>query len=166
MRCFLCTEIKSPEIITEALQFQAELKSIGVGIKFVESENLHLTLKFLGEIDPALVDDIHSIMKKIPFSPFIISLQGVGTFPPSRPRVIWIGITEGQDELSSIISFLNKNLKNLGFKPETRTESAHLTIGRVKFVTEKKSLINLLQKWKDHPFGKINVTSIQLKKSL
>jgi 2'-5' RNA ligase len=105
-------------------------------------------------------------MKKIPISPFIISLQGVGTFPPSRPRVIWIGISEGQDELSSIITFLNKNLKSLGFKPEARTDSAHLTIGRVKFINDKKSLLNLLQKWKDHPFGKINVTSIQFKKSL
>ena len=107
MRSFLCVEIKEPEIITKILQFQEELKSVKAKIKFVEAENLHFTLKFLGNIEPTLVEEIYSEMKKIPFSPFEIHLKTVGAFPASRPRVIWAGITEGKSELSSIITFLN-----------------------------------------------------------
>lgn len=166
MRCFLCIEIKDPEIITKIIQFQEDLKPINAKIKFVETENLHFTLKFLGEIDESLIKDIYSVMKKLPFSPFPMTLQNVGTFPPSQPRVVWVGITEGRNELATIISFLDQNLKSLGFKPEKREFSPHLTIGRVKFIGDKKSFMNILEKRKDFQFGKMNATSILLKKSV
>jgi len=166
MRCFLCIEINNPEIISKILQFQEEFKSINTKIKFVEAENLHFTLKFLGEIDPSLVKDIYSVMQKIPFSPFSMALESVGTFPPARPRVVWVGISEGRNELSSITSFLDQNLKSLGFKPEKRDFTPHLTVGRIKYIGDKKSFMDILQKGKDFQFGSINVTSIQLKKSI
>ncbi|NVM53124.1 MAG: RNA 2',3'-cyclic phosphodiesterase [Candidatus Helarchaeota archaeon] len=166
MRCFLCIEIKKPVIITKILQFQDEFKPIDARIKFVEAENLHFTLKFLGNIEPTIIDEIYSTMKKVPFSAFPINFETVGSFPASRPRVIWIGISEGRDELSSITTYLNQNLKNLGFKPEKRKFSPHITIGRVKYVNDKKSLMSLLQKWQNQSFGKMNVTSFQLKKSV
>ncbi len=166
MRCFLCIEINDPEIVTKILQFQEDFKPINAKIKFVETENLHFTLKFLGEIDQALVKDIYSVMKKIPFSPFSMTLQGVGCFPPSQPRVVWVGITEGRNELSSITSFLDQNLKSLGFKPEKREFTPHLTVGRVKFISDKQSFMSVLQKRKDFQFGKMTATSIILKKSV
>lgn len=165
MRCFLCIEIKKSEIIRKILQFQEVLKPIDARIKFVETENLHFTLKFLGNIDPSLIDEIFSVMKKVSFSAFPISLINVGSFPASRPRVIWVGISEGRDELASITTFLNENLKDLGFKPEKRKFSPHLTIGRIKFVRDRKSLIQTLQKWHNHLFGEMNVNAFQLKKS-
>ncbi len=165
MRCFLSIEIKKPEIITKILQFQEGLKHIDARIKFVETENLHFTLKFLGNIEPHTVDEIFSIMKKVPFSIFSISIESVGTFPISQPRVIWVGISEGKDELASITTFLNQNLKPLGFKPEKRKFSPHITIGRVKFVKNRNSLMELLKKWENQLFGKIDVRTFQLKKS-
>jgi 2'-5' RNA ligase len=166
MRCFLCIEINDSEIISKIVQFQEEFNSINAKIKFVETENLHFTLKFLGEIDPSLVNDIYSIMKKIPFSPFSMALESVGTFPPGRPRVVWVGISEGRDELSSITSFLDHNLRSLGFKSEKRDFTPHLTVGRVKFIGDRKSFMDILQKRKDFQFGRMNITSIQLKKSI
>ncbi|MFX1297329.1 MAG: RNA 2',3'-cyclic phosphodiesterase [Promethearchaeota archaeon] len=166
MRCFLCIEIKKIEIITKVLQFQEELKQANAKIKFVESENLHLTLKFLGNIESTLIDEIYVIMKKIPFSSFSINLETVGSFPVSRPRIIWIGISEGQDELTSIMKFLNHNLKDIGFKPEKRKPSVHLTIGRIKSVKDRQSLLNIIQKWEKYSFGKMQIKSIQLKKSV
>jgi RNA 2',3'-cyclic 3'-phosphodiesterase len=166
MRCFLCIEIKDPEIISKIVQFQEELKHINAKIKFVETENLHFTLKFLGEINETMVKDIYSVMKKIPFSPFPMTLQSVGSFPPAQPRVVWVGITEGQNELAAITSFLDQNLKSLGFKPEKREFTPHLTIGRVKFIGDKKSFMSILEKRKDFQFGKMTATAILLKKSI
>ena len=60
----------------------------------------------------------------------------------------------------------NQKLKRLGFKPEKRKPSPHLTIGRVKFVEDRKTLLDILQKWKDYSFGKLQATSFQLKKSV
>lgn len=166
MRCFLCIEMKKPEIITEILQFQEEFKSINGRIKFVETENIHFTLKFLGDVEPPLINEVYSIMKKVPFSAFQINFETVGSFPSSRPRVIWIGISKGRDELSSITAFLNHNLKSLGFKPEKRKFSPHVTIGRVKYVNDRQSLTNVIEKWKNKLFGEMMATSFQLKKSI
>jgi len=162
MRCFICIEIKTPEIITKILEFQEELKSLDGKIKFVEPENIHFTFKFLGEIENSVVTEIFDVMKKISISAFVITIKGAGSFP----RVIWIDISEGRDELSSIYTFLNQNLKSLGFKPENKRFSPHITIGRIKFIKDRKSLTALLQKWQDYFFGKIEVRSIQLKKSI
>ena len=166
MRCFLCIEIKKPEVITEILELQEEFKSIDCKIKFVEIENLHFTLKFLGDVEPSLVNEIYSIMQKVPFSEFQINFETVGSFPPTRPRVIWIGISKGRDELSSITAFLNKSLKSLGFKPEKRKFSPHVTIGRVKYVNDRQSLMKIFEKWKNKFFGVMKANSFQLKKSV
>ncbi|MHA1425530.1 MAG: RNA 2',3'-cyclic phosphodiesterase [Candidatus Helarchaeota archaeon] len=166
MRCFLCIEIKKPEIINQIVKFQEALKFIDAKIKFVEVENLHLTLKFLGEVNLALVNEIFSVMKQIPFSSFNILLQNVGSFPKSRPRVIWIGISEGQSELISIMTFLDQNLKKLGIKSEKRKPKTHLTVGRIKYVKDSKTLFTILQRWNNFTFGDFTVNSIQLKKSI
>ncbi len=167
MRCFLCIEIQKPEIINGIVRFQEELKLAQINkIKFVELENLHLTLKFLGEIETTLIDNLFSIMKEAPFSPFTINFETVGSFPASNPRVIWIGISKGQDQILSLISFFENKLKVLGFKPEKRIPSVHLTVGRIKYVNDRKTFLEILQKWKDHLFGSINVRSFQLKKSV
>ena len=165
LRSFLCIELKKPEILKEILKFQDEINQIKMKMKFVESENIHLTLKFLGEIDKSLVGKIYDIMKEVSFSSFNLILQGVGSFPINRPRVVWIGLTEGQNEVLSIMNYLNQKLKQLGFKPEKRKPSVHLTVGRVKYVEDKKAFMDTLQKWKNHLFGKIEIDSFQFKES-
>lgn len=166
MRCFLCIEIKKPEIISQILQFQEELKPINARIKFVEAENLHFTLKFLGNIETSLIDEIYSVMKNTPFSAFSMTLEKVGFFTAARPRVIWIGISKGREKLAAITSFLNQNLKDLGFKPEKRKFSPHITIGRIKYLNDRELLNKLVEKWRDQIFGKLEISAFQLKESV
>lgn len=166
MRCFLCIEITDSTIISKIVQFQEELKSVDAKIKFVEMENLHFTLKFLGEVDSPLIEEIYTKMKKAPFSAFSLTLQNVGTFPGSNPRVIWVGISEGREQLAELSSFLDNNLKDLGFKREKRKFSPHVTIGRVRYIRDRKALNSLLEHWHDKLFGTTSVSSFQLKKSI
>ncbi len=133
MRTFLAVEVPQQErkmiadfIVTEA---KSELP-----IKWVKFENLHITLKFLGEIDERKKTDITPVIQTIcsKHSSFTIKLEGLGCFPhPRNPRVIWIGVTQGGDELCAIADALEKELAQFGFNEEKRFHP-HLTIGRVK----------------------------------
>lgn len=165
MRCFLAIEITDPAILSNILQFQEELTSINAKIKFVESKNVHFTLRFLGEIDPSMVEKINQIMKKQPFSGFSLTIQGVGTFPSSQPRVIWIGISNDDNNCLSLYQNVNRGLKEIGFKPEKRPFSPHITVGRIKFVKDMTLFKKILQKWHSYEFGTVKITKFQLKKS-
>lgn len=116
--------------------FQEEIKrSIWGDIKWVERENFHLTLKFLGEVSIDLIEDIKEVMVEVSnyVNPFYISLKGFGAFPSfDSPRVLWIGIEEGIKELEMLFGLLEKRLVKKGFEKERKAFSPHLTLGRVK----------------------------------
>lgn len=123
------------------LPFEVKKKIVGVrelvknsGIKWVEIENLHLTLKFLGEVEEDKVSGIEKSLRKIAkdFEPFIISLRDVGGFPNEREsRVIWIGIQQGKERVYELNKEIEKAMEKLGFKRDNRFHP-HITIGRVK----------------------------------
>jgi 2'-5' RNA ligase len=133
MRTFLAVEVPQQErktindlILTEA---KRELP-----IKWVKFENLHITLKFLGEIDEKKKTDIAPVIQKIcsEHGSFKLKLEGLGCFPhPRNPRVLWVGVTQGSEELCAIADALEKGLAQFGFKEEKRFHP-HLTIGRTK----------------------------------
>ena len=133
MRAFIAIEL--PEYIkkeVDRLIKQEQKKELP--IKWIGFENLHITLKFLGEIDESMKEKITPILKKISgeFSSSDISLSGIGCFPhPGRPRVLWIGVKQGARMLADIACEIDKSLYPLGFKEEKRFHS-HLTIGRIK----------------------------------
>ena len=117
-------------------------------MKWVERANLHLTLKFLGEIDEkqqvAIRDQLLATAKKQ--KPFEIQLEGIGAFPKtSDPRVIWIGVTVGKEPLMQLARTLEEDCAELGFAKEERPFSAHLTIGRVRSSQHLASLVKKLQ---------------------
>jgi 2'-5' RNA ligase len=112
-----------------------ELSQLDVRVKWVAPENLHITLKFLGDTDEEILPQIYkSIENAIGDSlSFDFLLEGVGQFPNARnPRVIWAGIREGYESLRALSSRIDQAVRPFGFKPEKRRFSAHLTIGRVK----------------------------------
>jgi len=131
-------------------------------VKAVEKENLHITLKFLGEVSedklPYIKNCIEKSCKK--FKKFSIKLKGLGAFPSlSRPRVIWIGVDEGKDTISEIMKRLDECFQKLGFKKE-KSYVPHMTIARVKgFI--KLDPRPYLKK----DFGSVLVEEIKLKKS-
>ncbi|ACI18459.1 RNA 2',3'-cyclic phosphodiesterase [Dictyoglomus thermophilum] len=134
-RLFIAIELED-SIKDHILSFQKELKNSVLGdVKWVERENFHLTIKFLGETPENLIDDIKSILDETSyyFEPFYISLEGFGAFPSLKsPRVLWIGIEEGLDGLEKVFDFIEKRLVKKGFRKEDRPFSPHLTLGRVK----------------------------------
>lgn len=134
-RLFIAIELED-SIKDHILSFQKELKNSVLGdVKWVERENFHLTIKFLGETPENLIDDIKSILDETSyyFEPFYISLEGFGAFPSLKsPRVLWIGIEEGLGGLEKVFDFIEKRLVKKGFRKEDRPFSPHLTLGRVK----------------------------------
>ncbi len=105
------------------------------GVRWVPAENVHLTLKFLGEVDEALVPKIEEALAAAlaRAEPFALSLSGCGCFPNARaPRVIWLGLAEGAEEAAALAAAVDEALEPLGFGREKRPFKPHLTIGRVK----------------------------------
>lgn len=144
-----------------------QIQSTSCNIKLVEPENIHITLKFLGETHVQHLKKIEHIMnetiKEIP--PFSIQLKGTGVFPNENYiKVLWIGI-EHTKPLEFIAKELDNKLANLGYKKEQRKFSAHLTLGRVRSAKAKDELIALIHETKELFIADILVNSIQLKKS-
>ena len=162
MRAFLAVEIpkKIREIVVK-IQKNFEMK----GIKLVEPENLHWTLKFFGEISEEDVKIIEERIKEFRFSPFEIELKGLDAFPSKTyPKIIWIGVGSGKEEFIKFLSSINELLKDIG-KKEDKEPIPHLTIARVKFFTDKERVIKLIEKFSEEIFGKMTVNKMSLYKS-
>jgi len=165
IRSFIAIEIEVSQKIKELIK---ELEKTGINAKIVETNNMHLTLKFLGDIGTSLLEDIEEIIKDSVknINPFEISLKDVGVFPNTNYiKVFWIGIKDS-GFLKKIASEIDEKLNKIGFKKERREFSAHLTVARVRSAKNKEKLIQLINKYKDTEFQKIKVEKITLKKSL
>ena len=139
MRLFIACDI--PGSVKEKLAALRErVGSVDAGIKWVEVENLHLTLKFLGEVEEGKVDEIKNSLEEIKTPPFTSSVSGFGVFPSeSHVRVIWAGL-EPKERIVGLHALVDSALSGLGFGPELRFEP-HVTIGRVKFVRDRAALV-------------------------
>jgi 2'-5' RNA ligase len=105
------------------------------GVRWVPAENVHLTLKFLGEVDEGLVPRLEEALAAVAAGaePFALSLSGCGCFPNARaPRVLWLGLGEGAAAAGALAAAVDRALEPLGFAREKRPFKAHLTIGRAK----------------------------------
>jgi 2'-5' RNA ligase len=117
------------------------------GVKWVEPENLHITLKFFSDIR---VEETHEISRAVQktideFDPFEIIMGGAGAFPNiEKPRAIWLGVTEGESQFREFFERLDDRLADLRYPPERRRFQPHLTIGRVRAKQEDGELTRLL----------------------
>lgn len=104
------------------------------GVSWVGPDNLHLTLRFLGELSEDRVRPVEErLAEPFPIAPFEVELAGAGTFPPSgSARVIWLGIVRGADHLLRLHDEVQARLDRFGFESENRPYRAHLTIGRFR----------------------------------
>ena len=166
IRSFLAFDIEDQTILRRLVQIQNRLTNCGADLKAVKPENIHLTIRFLGDIQQSMVDAIHEEMKKIKFTPFTVELEGLGAFPnPNYPRVVWAGIEKGADELKDVFEQLEPHLRGLGFKPDTKGFSPHLTIARVRTGRNKFRLAEVIQELENYEFGTIKAECLRLKKS-
>ena len=165
VRSFLAIEIES-RLKDNIAKVTQEFKKIDSDIKFVSNENLHLTLKFFGNIDDFQLKQIKSSISLVlrDFNMFNIKLGGVGAFPnKNHIKVIWIGM-EDNEILYELQFRLDDEFAKLGFNKEKNFKS-HLTIGRMKTGKNKNKVKKIIEKNENIIIGDFSVKSICLKKS-
>jgi len=167
IRSFIAFDIDDPAVRNKLSKVQALVVQTGADVKLVETENIHVTMRFLGDISSGMVDKVYEEMKGVQFVPFTVQLKGVGVFPTlSYPRVVWAGIAEGANELRGIFDQLEPRLRNLGFAADVHGFSPHLTIARVRSGRNKGELANFVKANANFDFGTIKANCLRLKKSI
>jgi len=134
MRTFIAVELPR-EVKREIEEVQSPLKKTDTFVSWVKPGNVHVTLKFLGEVNEERIEDVFQGTERAlkESRVFNLSLKDLGCFPNvRRPRVVWVGVDKGKEELSQMQSRIEEELFKLRFPKEERRFSAHLTIGRVK----------------------------------
>ena len=166
IRSFIAFDIENEAILKRMTDVQNLLAKTNADLKLVEPKNIHVTLRFLGNITTSTVEKIYDEMKKVQFIPFDVKIHGVGAFPDLHyPRVLWAGITQGADQLRSIFTQLEPRLQGLGFAPDSKGFSPHLTIARVKSGRNKAELARLMTENADYEFGVLRAECLRLKRS-
>ncbi len=134
MRLFIALPL--PENIENLLgRIIDDLKPLSRAVKWVNSDIIHLTVKFLGETKPELVEPIKKALDRVApdFSPIECSIDRLGAFPNlKRPRVFWAGLAGQKEILEKLARHVDLEMNALGFEKESRSFKAHLTLGRVK----------------------------------
>jgi RNA 2',3'-cyclic 3'-phosphodiesterase len=155
------------EVQRAARKIARELRGENDGMKWVPEENLHLTLKFLGDVVDRDVPQVCRVIRQSceSIGEFELEFQGTGGFPSDdRPRVVWAGITEGGENLVELVSLLEKGLAKLGFKPEPRDYRPHLTLGRVRSGSRAASaeVVEKVLRFKNRRLGVLPVDQVRL----
>lgn len=183
MRVFLAVEIDE-KLLDKIADVQKQFAECEAPVKYVETENLHCTLKFFGEIDDNKLNDIIEVIEsKIEnHEPFKLSIKKAGVFPNERYiRVLWLGMEDVEPfsdiskspilmprkflrDFRRLQKDLDEDFVKMGFEKE-RSYVPHLTIGRVKGAKNKQELLSKLKDLGDVEIGEMEINKIVLKKS-
>jgi 2'-5' RNA ligase len=148
------------------------LRAAEADVKWVETQNLHLTLQFLGEVPEQMISAVCKAVEQgaAQVQPFDLEVRGAGAFPNSnRPRTLWIGADAGCDQMAELHDYVALELSELGFQDEDRKFQTHLTIGRTRSGKNVMQLGQLLKQHADFDAGqmcveKVTVFSSQLQR--
>jgi 2'-5' RNA ligase len=167
IRTFIALELP-PSVISLLAKVQEDLKSMRLRAKWVRPENIHLTLKFLGNINPGDIDKIGGAMIAAvdDFAALTLVARGVGVFPGiKRPRVIWVGLGGQIQSLFTMQRVLEDNLADLGFKKEKKPFKGHLTLGRFRQTIKPNTIRQFMREYADLSSEKFTAKRIILFKS-
>lgn len=163
IRAFLAIAL-NPQVLAGIDRATDSLRERIPSIRWVPKENLHLTIKFLGNIEEAQVTAIAAALRPrlSPFSHFTINAKGLGVFPErGRPKILWVGLVG--KELTEVAANVESCLLPLGFAPEQRSFTPHLTIGRWRqFDRPPAALKQELENWRGRSFGESRVNEVIL----
>ena len=135
LRTFISVTVPN-EIIPLRDMLKTTVKHQKKNLRWVITGQIHLTLKFLGFAPPDLIDELNSIIAKVisRYTKIDLTITGTGCFPvPTRPRVLWLGMTGQTATLTSLVSDLNTALEPLGFPAEEQKVVPHITLARIKY---------------------------------
>lgn len=167
IRSFIAFDINNPSVLEKFSEVQDVLVKTGADLRLVEPPNIHMTIRFLGAIQAPMVDSILAGMKQVEFQAFDCEIHGLGVFPNLRyTRVVWAGMKRGSDELKKVSGQLELHLRKLGFRPDPKGFSPHLTLARVKTGRNIGELANQIQALTDYDFGIVRADCLKLKKSV
>lgn len=166
MRAFLAFDV-SQEVIGSLVKVQGELRDTKADVGIVAPENLHFTVKFLGDVPDDVVNTIDERVAGLGLTSFEMTLAGVGAFPDlRRPRIVWAGVSPTDEPLiTERAEAVIEALDGVG-KPEERDFLAHMTIGRVRSSRNVEALVEFTRKNVSRVFGRTRVGSLKLKSSL
>jgi 2'-5' RNA ligase len=165
MRCFIAIDIDEKTIAAIAdvqKQLNAKVDIKKGDVKWVEPDNIHLTLKFLGEIDDSKLPEIQEITELVAaaHNKFTLDIETVGSFGGRTAKVVWVGAGKGADELIALQKDLDDQLEQAGYPKEDREFSAHLTICRVKNPKAGFKLAEAIGQFAKLKLGSINANAV------
>ncbi|MFZ4739922.1 MAG: RNA 2',3'-cyclic phosphodiesterase [Bacteroidales bacterium] len=137
-------------------------------IKWVDSNNLHLTLKFFGETEEVKIDEISLFIRNIisNTASFSFEISNLGIFGSSyQPKIVWLGITKNNELINLAETVLN-NLKTIGFQRDRQNFVPHLTLGRINYLTDKEQFNKIIKKNNFSEIQTVNVNEIFLFESI
>lgn len=166
VRSFIAIDLTAEDAVKNIVGAQTALKACGADLKLVEPENLHFTLKFLGELSSMELKEAEEALSGVVFKPFKITLQSMGFFPNAKyVRVVWVGVSEGSEALQRVAADVEREMVGKGFPKDERGFSPHLTIARVKSNRGREELLKTVEAWRGKVFGVQEVWEVKLKKS-
>ena len=152
MRVFVAVDVgdavrREAARVVSALQMKLEAAKTPPKVVWVKPAALHVTIRFLGEVEPAEVERITPLLAPpIPLAPFDVQWRGIGTFPNNRhPRALWLGVIQGAAQLAAIEAEISKRLAGAAVELDDRVLLPHLTLGRVKMAGAGVDWPKLLQ---------------------
>ncbi|NOX63772.1 MAG: RNA 2',3'-cyclic phosphodiesterase [Chloroflexi bacterium] len=172
-RLFISVNL-SPELLVAMRALQNELKRrlADAPLRWVRPEGIHISLKFLGETEPARVQKIVRALEKTvgTHDPFEVGIGGLGCFPNNRrPNVLWVGVTDPERALERLAADVDRSMVALGWKPERRAFTGHLTLARVKKYArpaERRELGRIfVESGLGQDMGRLRVNAIHLMRS-
>ncbi len=164
MRLFIAVELGA-EQKSELTHFQHKIKHYVQGARWVSTQNMHLTLKFLGETEEDKGEELRAAMHRACHrqSPFTVVYGGCGVFPnPKKARVLWVGLNRGFDEVSVLAHNLERELAACGFAPDRKAYHPHLTVGRLRGSAEVDSINRFLEEGKTFCTGSQEICALVL----
>jgi RNA 2',3'-cyclic 3'-phosphodiesterase len=163
LRAFVALDIPDAGVIGRIVALQQELAATGADLKLVERENLHFTVKFLGEISEGQAKEVSSRLGALRLGGAEATLQGVGAFPtPLRPSVVWVGLAQGDDaKVNPIATSVIRALEGVG-ESDSRPYVAHVTVSRVRSGRNRNALATFLRGNADRVFGAVKLDRLRL----
>ncbi len=167
IRSFLAIELSEP--IREAIhRLQDTLNPLIFGARWTKPENIHLTLRFLGNVTPGTIDKIGNAMQKWggESKPYALKPLGLGAFPNSKtPRILWVGFKRIPTEHKKLVTSIERGLASLGFPGAKKPHFPHLTIARFRDARHKENFQQILADFDSFEIPSLNVSGFTLFKS-